>query len=614
MSPIENQRAINRLCVFATVASMATLLIASLYPSGDSVSGVVAFGWVWAQSLLMVLPGFFVAAAVARYRLRLGSVIGLVTISAVPLIVLCDVIAFSWIGERFLSGSVWRVITLRQSLVDHVAPGTLIFAIMTSLTFALATAAAWWASTKVAARSPISSPGIVLGSLICLAIGISLPACWNLPATRVQMARQSVRHPLCALGLFYDRSVGPGIPPAVAPTGGGEADKMRVLIRQREDRLAKLKVSSAGGQLPDVVIVVIESFRHELVDQAVMPTLWQYAQRGIHCRNHFSAGNASTHGMFGLMNGLEAVWYDRLQYSAPLLNRLFRDAGYELGFFAGHDGWRKFHMEGFINQQQFDAFAVERPNWLESDRRTTELAKRFLQPDPQRKPRLALLYLYSTHADYRSYPQDRLDLPAADDRFVIPFSRSAVPAVWNRYKNSARSIDRFLSAILAEHRVVIVTGDHGEAFLEDGTCGHGTRISRYQNMTPAIVYRPHQAARVIDQATSHADLLPTLLAAVGVQANDASVMDGIDLSAASDDELANRLFVTRNYLDDDCALIGSELGDAFGFRCSIAFRDWFARPLNPIDDAGNERAAELDGEKLLKRWINQRFDLPATKQ
>ena len=252
--------------------------------------------------------------------------------------------------------------------------------------------------------------------------------------------------------------------------------------------------ASDAATMPDVLIVVVESFRHELIAPDVMPHLWSYAEKGIWCRQHFSGGNATNHGMFSLLNGLEAIWYERSVRYSPLLNRLFRQAGYELGFFGGHNDWRKFLMDGYISREHYDVFQIDSPNWLASDRRATQRAASFLDrsderdrpasaPDRAKRPRLAVLYLYSTHANYHSYAEDRVFLPAADDRFLIPYTQTARPEVWNRYKNSARSIDRLLAAVMRPDRIVVVTGDHGESFLEDGVCGHGARISKYQNMT-----------------------------------------------------------------------------------------------------------------------------------
>ncbi len=226
--------------------------------------------------------------------------------------------------------------------------------------------------------------------------------------------------------------------------------------------LRLIAANSDRSELPDVLIVVVESFRRELLEPAVMPNLWEYATKGIHCRTHFSGGNATNHGMFSLLNGLEAIWYERGVRYTPLLNRLFREAGYELGFFAGHDDWRKFYMDGYISEEQFDVFEIAKPEGLKSDRRATELASMFLdRKDPatedpateDRRPRLALLYLYATHATYNSYVEDQHFQPAADDRFLYPFSEAVRPAVWNRYKNSARTVDRFLGAVMRDDRV-----------------------------------------------------------------------------------------------------------------------------------------------------------------
>ncbi len=56
----------------------------------------------------------------------------------------------------------------------------------------------------------------------------------------------------------------------------------------------------------------------------------------------------------------------------------------------------------------------------------------------------------------------------------------------------------------------MVLGDHGEPFLDDGTAIHGTRLSRFQNMTPAVIYYPGVQPRTIQLPTFHPDLLPTL--------------------------------------------------------------------------------------------------------
>lgn len=456
--------------------------------------------------------------------------------------------------------------------------------------------------------------GVLVGAG-SISLVIALPSLVDFEQTRRAMAEHSSRHPLCVIGIFSAH--GPGAVAAVQGTVTRTSPlEQAVLIRDHQQRrLGVDRVSIGNRSLPDVLIVVVESFRHELVDPAVMPQLSQYAERGLHCRFHFSGGNATNHGMFSLLNGLEAIWYERPVRYSPLLPRLFRQAGYELGFFAGHDDWRKFYMDGYLSPEHFDVFETSAPDGLASDRRATRLASGFLShrstPDSQR-PRLALLYLYATHATYHSYLEDQIFTPAADQRMLMPYPQSSQPKVWNRYKNSARTVDRFLSAVMSEDRVVLVTGDHGESFLEDDTIGHGIRVSAFQNMTPAVLYVPGKPHRVIEAPTSHADLLPTLLSAIGIPIREKGVFDGVDLFKASDDQLSQRLLVTRNYLRDDIALIGpwTRRDDRpFAYRLSVSLREMRCSPLSAIDRRGYEQSTEENGEatEVLEQWIESRF-------
>lgn len=610
------------------LAILATLTSSVIAVFGDwpreTISTFTIIGWVISQSFLLTIPGMLAGLLLRRRLPRIASWFGAMLILIVPMLMLLDAIAFRWIGDRLLSQSMWRITTeLRSGLLGHVTASMISGAVLLLVACSLIGVTLAWGSIRVAGwwfrRRPSIGPRAAIVLCGSIALALSAPSLIDFRTTQAEMAEHSTRHPLCVIGAIPFRGVGDPL------SAGVETWKtfrsMEQAVVQRDQKLRQLSISDSESDLssmPDVVVVVVESFRRELVDPEVMPNLWALARKGIHCRNHFSGGNATSHGMFSLFNGLEAIWHERPIRFSPLLNRLFRSARYEVGFFAGHDHWREFYMDGFITEEQFDVFEIAPHNGLSSDRRATELASMFLDGNStasrEHRPRLAILYLYATHATYTSYPEDQLFQPAADDRFVYPYAESSQRQVWNRYKNSAHTVDRFLSAVLKDNRVVIVTGDHGEAFLEDGTIGHGIRISEYQNMTPAVVYVPGCEPRVIESPTSHADLLPTLLAAVGLRVSDDSTFDGVDLRAAADESLSDRIFVTRNYLHDDVALIGPwtiQDDGPFAYRVDASLTRMSVGELNAIDRYGYEQEIDIDDmtafSMVLGRWAMTRF-------
>ena len=369
-----------------------------------------------------------------------------------------------------------------------------------------------------------------------------------------------------------------------------------------------------------VLIVILESLRPELIDPTIMPWLAGKSSRGLFCSNHFSSGNASTHGVFSIVNGLDAYWYHYPVTHTPLLNRFFKQAGYEIGFFASQNDWRRFEMDGFIDSKHYDVFRSTPYRGIKSDRETLSAAQQFISKPrtdsgtPQK--RLAVVYLYSTHAPYESYPQDQESRPFADDRVSYPYSETERDLVWNRYCNSARSIDRLLSTLDLKNTTVVITGDHGEAFLEDGTIGHGTKINRWQNRTPAIILGEGLAGShprsKIDFPTSHSDLLPTLLGACNIMITSPSHLDGIDLRRATDQELRERIVVTRDYLRKHLSLIAfgnHNLKRRSGITIEFDMRSGSFTVIGQYTNDGTDEMMDdaVYEDLILNQWLEQSF-------
>jgi hypothetical protein len=432
----------------------------------------------------------------------------------------------------------------------------------------------------------------------------------------------------CDLWNVWSRSSSPSPDVTVESSYLTPLNELQNAIQSRIDRLRRLSVASAPdpkSAFPDILVIAIESLRPELLSEDVMPHIVALGRTGLVSQMHFSGGNSTTLGLFSLLNGLEGIWYESPVRYRPLLNHLLHQVGYKVGFFAGQDDWDAFRMDGFIHPQHFDEFITRPPRGMQSDRLAVELTGDFLdQRYKDSIPRAAVLYLYATHAPYWSYDDDRLSQPAADDGFGIPYGPKDRPYVWNRYLNSARSIDRLISHLVRRRQtVVIVTGDHGEAFLEDTTVGHGTRLSSVQTRTFAVITAPNVIPQVCSSATMHADVLPTLLNAIGVQLTDPQALDGVDLTAMTAHR-GSRVISIRDYLTDAIALVaGDGEVNAVPFAQQIhvpraLFRSVESSQsdrqtrigisnIGPLDQHGLRQPGLPDASSVTRSWLHARF-------
>ncbi|MEM8670253.1 MAG: sulfatase-like hydrolase/transferase [Planctomycetota bacterium] len=594
-------------------------------PSDDSSLGpkLVRIGLVASQSIAFVLPGTAIASLLPLRMERLAKWFGLAWCLIVPTLVALNALTWAWIAQPLFSAGSLRVLQHANSLrgyVTWVTIGWFLVAMFLPVSLVVVSRLLGRSMTHRLRMRRTASNAIAQLGLVALAIALSVPAVFTLNETLQWAQLNPARNPMSMIRVSSLNSTRLEVE-SVYPSGDPAAeDHLRDADDEQssanhmldyQNALRRLTVTTPssfeGESSPDILIAIVESMRPELINEQTMPSLHEYASRGIWCRQHFSSGNATTHGFFSLLNGIDASWYDSPIRFTPVLNRIFRNQGYELGFFAGDDQWSRFYMDDFIHPDHFDVFDVVARNGLDSDRHAVVQAASFLdEPSEQRAPRVAVLYLYATHATYLSYPKDQIFQPAADDRMLYPYPSDAQPEVWNRYRNSARTVDRFLSAVMQDDRIILVTGDHGEAFLEDGTIGHGTKISQVQNQTPAIAWIPGIEPQRFDTPTMHADILPTLIAALGWKWNDPQLLDGVNL-LSNGGPSPSRLFVTRDYLSETLGLIGpwtSNDDEPFAFTLTLDRKQNSIGPVRAIDETGVPVSGSFTSQiDRIREWI-----------
>lgn len=633
-----HQQTIKRLLIHSVLSAVAMVAICAFYPLGRPVDETMTIGfraahfWVATQSICLTTSVYLVFGFASRWFPRVAFWVGNALLVLMPVLCVLDCVMFHLVGERFLSAVTIRIlVSLLPGLLPYLSLASIAVAIGVMTGIVLVTVAIAKFSWFIHRRWTIGGPRDVhpMGLafvVVMLPWMASIPAWMNFHRTLDQMAEASVRHPWCMLRLVGYHGVG------VRELTGGAAIRSQLeglqlydVVQDRVERfnqitlsdqtLSRLRANDESTQQPDVVIVVLESLRHEAVTNASMPKLTAFMQAsgGRRFQNHFSGGNSTNRGMFALVNGTHSIWFDQAANFSPLMNKLFRQAGYELGFFGSSSGWDVFDMDTFISSEHFDEFQIE-PEWgLREDQLAVDRATQYLAHDrSDRPPRLAMVYIYCSHAPFRSLPQHDVFQPAAGPWYVTPYTESMRPAVWNRYLNSIRTIDHVIEPLLRPDRIVVVVGDHGEAFLEDGTIGHGGRLAKVQNMTPALMHFPNRPLPETEGLTSHADVLPTMLRYLDLTVSDPAVFDGGELWRPPS---SDRTVSSMHYLGPEVLLAGSwtlQADQPFGYRFAYSLSDWFVGPLNPIDDVGQEwRPTTNDNgdrmDQLYHQWLLDHF-------
>jgi arylsulfatase A-like enzyme len=322
-----------------------------------------------------------------------------------------------------------------------------------------------------------------------------------------------------------------------------------------------------GANLPNVIILVLESFRADAVRPETMPRLANWARRGLRFERHYAGSNVSHFGMFGLLYGrTPLVYFPTLQsHVLPQMPITFRNSGYECSYVSCATlQWG--HMDAFINEQVFDRVEVNLNDvWPDGDRMTLRGGVERIIRKHRDRPQFVVAFLMSTHFPY-AYPREyEKFLPVTQD-FALTRLRANRNQLHNRYRNALLFLDDEISNLIERldpsRNLIIMTGDHGESFGEDGTLIHTSRGSDVQMQTPLVMVGPNIPQGTVTHFTRHMDVLPTLLHALAGMSVPVEHCHGRDVLAPG---FASDSVVLRP-ADDMAVLLGmlSENGKGHG--------------------------------------------------
>jgi membrane-anchored protein YejM (alkaline phosphatase superfamily) len=515
--------------------AVAVALCAGFVPGEALVTPMPAL-WIAAvwltYPLFYLLPAFAVAWIGQRVLAPLGRVAAwtpaVAAFAAVQLGLLADRRIHALYGFH-LNGFVWNLVTTRGG-IESLGAGSGTLAEAAALgALALVAAALLLAALARASRAPrfarrLRSRTFAVGFLTC-------------------MAALSVSERLVYAGAQL-RDYGPllewsGAFPFYLPL---RVDRLARRIGVPIARAETLRAGLADARLaypraplafrPDaprwnVVVLCAESLRADALDPERMPATWRFAEGATRFTQQVSAGNGTRMGVFGLFYGLPGPYWFKLldRKRGPVLIRALLDRGYDVrGFTSDKFSYPEFDRTVFADVPRT---ALREggagPGW-QRDREQVGAILDFLAQRDRARPFFLYMFFESPHAPYEFPPETAVRTPYLDDLDYLTMDlHRDIGRIENRYWNAVRHLDTQLDRVfvaleaegLLDSTIVVVTGDHGEEFLEKGRWGHNSEFDEEQIRVPLALRAPGRAPAVVDRLTSHLDVPATLLGLLG---------------------------------------------------------------------------------------------------
>lgn len=296
--------------------------------------------------------------------------------------------------------------------------------------------------------------------------------------------------------------------------------------------LVRPEIDPAGPR-PNILLLVVDCLRYDMVDPAVAPHMNAFAQGARVFEDHISGGNSTRFGVLSMIYGLHGSYWAPIleERVSPVLVDSLLDQGYEMGVFStASQNYPELRSTAWSRIE--DCVHDDFPS-VESWRRDVESSGALVDwlGDQARDggPFFGFLLLDSAHQPY-SHPDDELPFqPSAPEIDYLKMTRNEGPdpdtlvRVYNRYRNAVHHADacvgRVLEALddsgLARDTIVIVTGDHGEEFRECGFYGHTSAYTAPQVHVPFLMRGPGVEPGIETRPTSHLDIPATLLELLG---------------------------------------------------------------------------------------------------
>ena len=369
----------------------------------------------------------------------------------------------------------------------------------------------------------------------------------------------------------------------------------------------------------NIIWLVGESLRSDMLNAKTMPATWNLAQRAWRFTQHYSGGHGTRESIFSMFYGLYGnCWHTFLRHSRPpLLFSWLKEDGYHfLCQTSARFSYPEFDRTVFAAMKDSELKEFDRGSAWERDIHSVDAALEFIRKQDVNQPFFLFCFFESTHAPYSFPEQGALHRDYLERINYATVSKADAPHLYNRAVNAAHHLDGQIGRLLAfvaekphmaERTIILITGDHGEEFYEKGRLGHNSTFVQEQLRVPLVIAVPKMQPHVYEQMSHHTDIIPTLAPLFGVTNPAADFSVGGNLFDA---KYSRHSFISCGWDTAVFATRTHKLLLPFGKK-----RFFSAQDLTTLDDAPcrdietfyRENAAELGkAQKDMYRFISGR--------
>jgi membrane-anchored protein YejM (alkaline phosphatase superfamily) len=270
---------------------------------------------------------------------------------------------------------------------------------------------------------------------------------------------------------------------------------------------------------PNIYIFIIETFREDFVNESIAPNIYKFKKNNISFTNAFSSANASQISWYSIFHAnFPYYWRAHKGEHGSLPLNILKNLGYKINVYCSAD-LSYFQMEKSLfgtNHHIVDNF-YDFSKMGEPHKRDRLTMMKLIEDSGKNTPSISIIFLDSTHSEY-SWPQ-------GESCKFMPFSnhinyvklcyvQKELELVKNSYRNAIYYLDsllgKFFKNLPTADDVIVITGDHGEEFFEQGAMFHASHINSLQTRVP-LYYKLPNAKKPTTNLTCHMDIFPSIL-------------------------------------------------------------------------------------------------------